>query len=169
MISRLACDWLMSANPQNRLHEKHMLEFEESLTGWISRVIRNSSQVASDSQNFLPDYFWVCFFLYFYQYYINPHYPWNVRRTRSIHKKLLREKTLTKHLRVKDCLLTILYIISLEFPFTLTSLSTHPWEVFNPNTYLTHSKRWEKFWCLWEALEKAIEWRMQPGGIARSV
>ena len=47
----------MSANPQNRLHEKHMLEFKESLTGWISRVIRNSSQVASDLQNFLPDYF----------------------------------------------------------------------------------------------------------------
>ena len=57
MISRLACDWLMSANPQNRLHEKHMLEFKESLTGWISRVIRDLSQVASDLRNSLPDYF----------------------------------------------------------------------------------------------------------------
>ena len=110
----------------------------------------------------------LCLFSYLYQYYINSHYPRNVRRTRSVHKKLFREKTLAKHLRVRDCLPTILNIISLEFPFTLTSLSTHPWEVFSLNTYLTHFEYWEKFWCLWEALEEAIEWRMQLGGIARS-
>ena len=40
--------------------------------------------------------------------------------------KLLREKTLAKHLRVRDCLPIILYIISLEFSFTPTSPSTHP-------------------------------------------
>ena len=84
------------------------------------------------------------------------HYSWNVMRTRNIHKKILR----AKHLRVRDCLPTILYIISLEFPFTPTSPSTHPWEVLSPNTYLTHSECWEKFWCLWEALEEAIEWWM---------
>ena len=110
------------------------------LTDWILRVIRNSSQVTSDPQNSLPDCFWVCLFSFLYQHYINPHYPQNVRSRRSIHKKLLREKTLTKHLRVRDCLPTILYIISLEFPFTPTSPSTHPWEVLSPNTYLTHSK-----------------------------
>ena len=110
--------------------------------------------------------FWVCLFSFLYQHYINPHYPRNVRRIRIIHKKLLREKTLAKHLRVRDCLLTILYIISLEFPFTPTSSSTHPWEVLSPNTYLTHSECWEKFWCLWEALEEAIEWQIKSSRLA---
>ena len=84
--------------------------------------LRDSGQVMSDPWNSLPNYFLVCLFLFLYQHYINPHYPWNVRRTKSIHKKLLREKTLAKHLRVRVCLPTILYIISLEFPFTPTSL-----------------------------------------------
>ena len=90
------------------------------------------------------------------------------RRTRSIHKKLLREKTLAKHLWVRDCLPTILYIIFLEFHFTPTSPSTHPWVFIISNTYLIHSECWEKFWCLWKALKEANEWRMQSGGIAGS-
>ena len=145
-----------------------MLEFEESLTSWISRVIHNSSQVVSGPRNSLPDYFIVCLFSFLYQHYIHLHYPWNVTCQMSIHKKLLREKTLGKHLRVRNCLPTILYIISLEFPFTPTFPSTHPWEVLSPNTYLTHSQCWGKFWCLWEALEGAIKWQMQYGGIAGS-
>ena len=116
----------MTADPQNRPREKHMLEFEEFLTNWISQVICDSGQVANDSGNSLPIYFLVYLFSFLYQQYINPHYPRNVRSRRSIHKKLLREKTLAKHLRVRDCLPTILYIISLEFPFTPTSPSTHP-------------------------------------------
>ena len=144
-ILQLACNWLAIADPRNRPSEKHMLEFKESLIGWISQVIHDSGQVASDLQNSLPDYFWVCLFSFLYQQYIKPHYTWNVRRTMSIHKKLLREKTLAKHLRVRDCLPTILYIISLEFPFTPTSPSTHPWEVLSLTTYLTHSECWESF------------------------
>ena len=142
-----------------------MLEFEKSLTGWISWVIHGSGQVASDLWNSLPDYFLVCLFFFLYRHYINPYYPQNVRCWRSIHKKLLREKILAKHLRVRDCLPIILYIIFLEFPFIPTSPSTHPWEVLSLNTYLTHFECWEKFWFLWEALEKAIEWRMQSGRI----
>ena len=125
-------DWLTTADLRNKLREKHMLEFEESLTGWILQVIRYSGQVTNHPRNSLPDYFLVCLFSFLYKHYINPHYPRNVRRTRSIHKKLLREKTLAKHLRVIDCLPTILYIISLEFPFTPTSPSTRSecWEKF---------------------------------------
>ena len=111
--------------------------------------------------------FWVCLFSYLYQHYINPHYPRKVSRTRSIHKKLLRENTLAKQLRVRDCLPTILNISSLEFPFTPTSSSIYPSEVFSPNTYLTHFECWKEFWCLWEVLEEAIKWQMQSGRIAR--
>jgi len=56
-ISRLARDWLASAIPRNKSREKHILEFEEFLRGWILRVIRDSSQVASEPRNSLPDYF----------------------------------------------------------------------------------------------------------------
>ena len=47
------------------------------------------------------------------------------KKNKEYSEKLLKEKTLAKHLRVRDCLSTILYIISLEFPFTPTSPSTH--------------------------------------------
>ena len=133
------CDLLMTTDPRNKPHDKHMLEFEESLTGWISWVIRDSGQVASDPRNSLPDCFLSVPFSILYQYYVNPHYPQNVTR-KSIHKKLLRAKTLAKHLRVRNCLPTILYIISLEFPFTLTSPFTYPWEVLSLNTFFTHSE-----------------------------
>ena len=125
-ISRLARHNLVTTDPWNKPREKHMLEFK-SMTSWISWVFRNSSQVASDSWNSLVDCFLSVNFLILYQHYINPHYPQIVRRRRSIHKELLREKILAKHLRVRDCLPTILYIISLKFSFTLTSPSTHPW------------------------------------------
>ena len=130
--------------------------------------LRNLSQVVSDPRNSLLDYISVCLFSFLYQHFINPHYPWNVRRTRIILKKLLREKTLAKHLRVRGCLPTILYIISLELPFTPTSSSTYHWEVLSSNTYLTNSECWEKFLCLWEALKEVSEWRMQSGRIAGS-
>ena len=66
-------------DPQNKSCEKHMLEFEESLIGWISQVTRNSSQVASDSRLKLVA-FWSVTFLILYQHYINPDLPRNVRR-----------------------------------------------------------------------------------------
>ena len=56
-ISQLARDWLAIVDLRNRPREKHILEFEESLIGWILRVIRDLGQVASDLQNSLPDYF----------------------------------------------------------------------------------------------------------------
>ena len=90
-----------------------------------------------------------------------PSLPMKCKKNKNIHKKLLREKILAKHLRVRGCLPTILYIISLELPFTHTSPSTYPWGVLSPNTYLTHSKFWEKFLCLWEALKEVSEWWMQ--------
>ena len=68
---------------------------------------------------------------------------------RSFSKKLLREKTLAKHLRVRDCIPIIIYTIFLKFFFTPSSPSTHPWEVFSPNTYFTQFECWEKFWCIW--------------------
>ena len=133
-ISQLACHCLATNDPRNKPCEKHMLEFEKSMTGWISRVIRDSSPVTSDWRNSLPDCFLSVTFPILYQHYINPHYPRNIRRRRSIHKKILREKTLAKHLIIRDCLPTILYIISLKFPFTPTSPSTHPGKVLSPNT-----------------------------------
>ena len=80
--------------------------------------------------------FWLCLFTFLYQHYKNPHYPRNVRRARSLYKKLLREKTLAKHLRVRDCLPTILYIISLEFPLLL-SLHLHILERFLAQTLIS--------------------------------
>ena len=64
---------------QNKLSEKHMLKFEESLTGWISQVTRDLGQAVSDLQNSLPVAFWSVTFFILYQHYINPHYPRNVR------------------------------------------------------------------------------------------
>ena len=77
-------DWLTTADSQNKPYKKHMLEFEESLKGWFSQVARDSGQVASDPQNALPVAFWVVTFLILYQHYINPYYPRNVKRRRSI-------------------------------------------------------------------------------------
>ena len=92
-----------------------------------------------------------------------PSLPMKIVRTRSFSKKLLREKTIAKHLRVRDCIPTIIYTIFSKVSFTPTSLSTHLWEVLSPNTYLTQFECWEKFWYIWEALKEAIEWRMQFG------
>ena len=81
---------------------------------------------------------------------------------------LFSEKTLAKHLRVRDFHThNHLHIFS-WFSSTPTSPSIHPWEVLSLNTYLTHSECWEKFWCLWKVLEEAIEWRMQLGWIMGS-
>ena len=101
-ISQLTCNCLTTVDLRNKLCEKHMLEFEESMIGWIVRVIRNSDQIVSDPWNSLLDCFLSLTFPILYQHYINPHCPWSVRRM-SIHKKLLREKTHAKYLRVRDC------------------------------------------------------------------
>ena len=144
-----------------------MLEFEESLIGWISRVTYDSGHVTSDLRNSLPVNFWSVTFSILYQHYINSHYPRNIRRRGSIFWRNFWKKNLNQTLeRLRLFLLTIFYIISLKFSSTLTSPFTHPWEVLSPNTYLTHSECWEKFWCLLEVLEEAIEWRMQSGEIA---
>ena len=72
-----------------------------------------------------------------------------------------------KHLRVRNCYShNHLHIFS-WFSSTPTSPSLHPWEVLSSKTYHTQSKCWVKFWCLWEAMEGAIKWRMQSSWIAR--
>ena len=122
-ISRLARDWLATSDSRNKPHEKHMLEFEEFFTSRILRVIRDLGQVASDPQNYLPDFFLSVPFLIPLPT-LFPHYPRNVRRTRSIHKKLLREKTLAKHLRVRDCLPIILCHFSRVYIYSYLSIYT---------------------------------------------
>ena len=97
-----------------------------------------------------------------------PSLPMKCKKKKEYLQETFERETLAKHLRVRDCLPTILYIIFLKFQFTSTSPTTHPWEVLNPNTYHTYFECWEKFWCLWKALEEAIEWQMQLGGIAGS-
>ena len=76
----LPCDWLATVDLRNK-REKYMLEFEESLIDWISRVTRDSGQVTSDPRNSLLVAFWSVTFSIIYQHYINPHYPQNVRRS----------------------------------------------------------------------------------------
>ena len=71
-------------------------------------------------------------------------------------KKILREKPYLNTWELVIVLSTILYIISQKFPSTPTSPSTHPWQVLNPNTYLTHFECWEKFWCVWEHWKKPL-------------
>jgi len=48
----------MIGDLRNKSRENHMLEFEESLTGWILRVTCDSGQVTSDQRNPLPVAFW---------------------------------------------------------------------------------------------------------------
>ena len=88
----LTRDWLMTADLRNKPREKHTMEFEESLIAWILRVTYDSSQVASDSRNSLLVAFWSVIFPILYQQCINPHYPWNVRRRRSIFWRNFRER-----------------------------------------------------------------------------
>ena len=98
----------------------------------------------------------MCLFTYLYQYYINHHYLRNIFFKKTFEKEN-PSQTLESY---KFFTHNHLHRFS-KISFTPTSLSTHPWEVLNPNTYLTHSECWEKFWCVWEALEEDIEWWMQ--------
>ena len=63
--------------------------------------------------------FWICLFSYLYQYYINPHYPRNCKKNKEFLQETFKRETPAKHLRVRDCLPIILYIISLKFPLLL--------------------------------------------------
>ena len=84
-------------------------------------------------------WFWVCLFIYLYQYYINSYYPRNCKKKKKIvvfSNKFLREKTLAKHLRVRDCLPTIIYTISLKFPLLLP-LHLHILERFLSQTLIS--------------------------------
>ena len=68
---------------------------------------------------------------------------------------LFRKKTLAS-LRVRDCHTHNSLHNSLWFSSTPTSPYLNPWEVDSPNTYHTHLECKVRFWCCWEALEKAI-------------
>ena len=74
--------------------------------------------------------------------------------TSSFSKKLLREKTLVEHLRVRDYLPTIIYTISLKFPLLLP-LHLHILERFLAQTLTSpilsversfgaYAKHWKK-------------------------
>ena len=98
---------------RKRPREKHMLEFEES---HCRLDFASQSQLRpnkSDLRNSLPRWFWVCLFTYLYQYYITLITHEIV--IRSFSKELLREKTLAKYMKDRDCFLTIIYTISLKF------------------------------------------------------
>ena len=98
---------------RKRSREKHMLESEQFLPGCISRVTSRLKPSREWPTKLTTWTFLKCVFLiFFYQHYISPHYPRN-------YKELLREKTLAINLRVRNCKLTIIYIISLSFPLHL--------------------------------------------------
>ena len=142
-------------NPWKATWEAHIRIWTVSCQPGFHESFRDSSQVARDLQNSLSKHLWNVFFTFLYQHYISLHYPWNC-------KELLIEKTLTIHLKVRDCKPTIIYTIFLSFPLLLP-LQLQNLEIIFSNTYLTQFEFWVKFWYMWEALEETIDWRMQFG------
>ena len=90
-FSRLVRNWLVIVDPWNKPREKHMLKFEESMTSWISRITRDSGQVASGPQNSLPIAFWSDFSHSLPTLY-KPSLPTKYKKNEYFLKKLLREK-----------------------------------------------------------------------------
>ena len=76
---------------------------------------------------------------------------------------LLRENLSHEPWELEIVIPTISYTIACGFSLTPTSPFPYNWEVDNPNTYHTLSECLVRFWCCWEALEKARLWRMQSG------
>ena len=99
-------------NPWKATWEAHIRIWTVSCQPGFHESFRDSSQVARDLQNSLSKHLWNVFFTFLYQHYISLHYPWNC-------KELLREKTLTIHLKVRDCKPTIICTIFLSFPLLL--------------------------------------------------
>ena len=98
--------------------KKHMLEFEKSLCQakfHESFATQAKSQVTRKTL-FLDDL--KCAFSHTFTNTIQTLITYEIV-TKSFFKKLLKEKTLAKHLRVKDCIPTIIYTISLKFPLLL--------------------------------------------------
>ena len=110
--SQLARDWLVGGQPAKGHVRSTCWNLNNFCQAVFCESLLDSSQVASDPWNSLLEPFWNVFFSFFYQHYISPHYPQNC-------KELLREKTLSINLRVRNCKLTIIYIISLSFPLLL--------------------------------------------------
>ena len=76
---------------------------------------------------------------------------------------LLRENPSHKPWKLKIVISTILYTIHCGFSLTPTALFSYPWEVDSLNTYHNLLECLVRFWCCWEALEKAKLWRLQSG------
>ena len=96
--------------------EKHMLEFEESICQakfHESFATQAKSRVTRETL-FLDDF--ECAFSHTFT--IQTLITYEIV-TKSFFKKLLKEKTLAKYLRVKDCIPIIIYTISLKFPLLL--------------------------------------------------
>ena len=94
-----------------------------------------------------------------YPHYKYPYYPWIVRSA------FQRENSSKYTWELEIVIPTIIYTFPCGFPQTPTSPSLDPWEVVSPNTNHTYSECQVRFWCYWEALERANHWQMQSGWI----
>ena len=114
-ISRLACECQPAKQATWKAHDGIWRVFDRldfASHSWL----RPSCEWPAKLSAWL---FWVCLFSYPYKHYINPHYPQNCKKNKESLQETFERGTLAKHLRVRNCLPTILYIISLKFPLLL--------------------------------------------------
>ena len=152
----LSHDWLTSGATCKKSREEHMLEVQRSqcqrhltsvsrlgqLMTWLTRCIANLF------------YVWLSFFFFTYTIYVYITHEIVIRTMRVL------KRTPEIHLRVRDCILAILYTFLLVF-LILFPLQFHIlWEILSPNTNHTHSECCELLWSFWEALGYAILWWM---------
>ena len=153
----LSHDWLASGANRKRSCEEHMLEVQRSQCQRHLRSVSRLGQLTTWLKRCTASLFYVCLSLFLYLHYISPHYSRNCNKNNESFK----EKTLEIHLRVRDCIPTILYtflwVFLILFPLQFHIL----WEVLCPNTNHTHSECYELLWSFWEALGYAILWWMQ--------
>ena len=130
--SRLTCDKLASRQPVKGHMRMTWWNLNNLLLGYISQVTSQLGQLASDPWNSLPRCFKGCLSSFLYTHYISLHYPRNCKET-------FKDKTLTIHLRFRECKPTIMYTISLSFPLLLPLQLQILGRFLPPNTYLTQS------------------------------
>ena len=105
-------DWLVSGQLAKGHVRSTCWNLNSLLPGCISRVTSQLRASRKWSMKLSTWNFLKCIFLFFYQHYISPHYPRNCKET-------FREKTLTIHLKVRDCKPTIIYTIFFSFSLLL--------------------------------------------------
>ena len=138
----LSRDWLANGAACERSREAHMLEVQRSQCQRHLTSVSQLGQLMTWLVRCFASLFCVCLFLFLYPHYISPHYPRNCNKKNDS----FREKTLEIHLRVRDCIPTILYTFLLVF-LTLFCLQFHIlWEVLSPNTNHTYFDCCELLW-----------------------